>query len=208
MNLDRMADLYVYQLGHEPDETSNWLRARATLQYLTEAGIPPTEAFDVITASVALPSLPQFPDRLWQGSLLEPAKFYWHKQLRLQAPPETKMKDGSWNRPQWYLEMKIRYTIDDLLNYAYVTFGTAKVFRNEKRDLGMIRHLLERLGNWEICEPVDAVLAVIDKAADDTCNRHSLYTLQDFEEPAYHELAGKIAQAKLLGLDKIIWRTI
>ena len=207
MNLDRMADLYIYQLGQEPDDSSAWQASRNLLQYLTEAGVSQSEAFETIASSLRLPSPDQLPKTLWKDSLLQPGKIYWHKRLRLQAMPETRKLDGTWDRPQWFLEMKIRFTLSDLLDYGYAAFGTPPVFRNEKRDLGIVRHLLERFSNWEFCEPVDAVLAVIDKAASNETHKPNLYSLQDFEEPAYLELQSKIAQAKLLGLGKIIWRS-
>ena len=61
----------------------------------------------------------------------------------------------------YYLEMKQRYTMNDLLDYYYNKLSVPIHFRDEKRDAGAFNHLISYY-NFDKINTVDFLLFVID----------------------------------------------
>ncbi len=100
----------------------------------------------------------------WSDSLIETDTdtIYYHYELQIHSKPNhvdpvtlTVVKHP------YYLEMKHRYTIDNLLNYYYNKLIIPMNFRDEKRDKGAFNHLLSYY-KFDNIHTVDFLLFVID----------------------------------------------
>lgn len=87
---------------------------------------------------------------------------YYHNELQIHSKSggfdPTTMKPIK--RP-YYLEMKHRYTMDDLLKYFYDKIFILPRFRDKKRDTGAMNHLIGYYKFDEI-HSVDFILFIID----------------------------------------------
>ena len=93
-------------------------------------------------------------------NLLEPGRFYYHQALQIAPPPPTvtMMEDGTFKDEEqsFYLEIRERFTLDDLVNYFNEKMGRDGSYTRE-RDKGAFRHLLKRYD-------LDTILYTIDEA--------------------------------------------
>lgn len=96
-------------------------------------------------------------------NLLMRGQFYCHPQLQIAPPPPVIeiLPDGTFKAsyeedPEFYLEIKDKYTIDDLLDYFYSRTGIKP--KSRKRDRGGIEYLL-RIAD------LDLILYSIDEAS-------------------------------------------
>ena len=204
---ERLVELYMYHAWGGEDKPKQLAQAATCLfQYLLEAGISEQECADLAVclprAVVPEPSL--LPDSLWENSLLARNKFYWHKALRLRPGAAMKTMQGSWILLPDYLEMKIRFSLEDLLGYARQRIVVPKPLQDAAKDKGGLTYLLAK-SRWEFCEPIDAVLKMIDLSEGESLV--NLLDIQQSQLRAYQELNEMIAAAKLEGCDKIKWRT-
>jgi hypothetical protein len=96
-------------------------------------------------------------------NLLLRGKFYYHPQLQITPPPPMieLLSDGTFRSsyeldPCFYLEIKHKYTLDNLVDYFYNRVGINKQIR--KRDRGGFEYLLKF---YEL----DVILYSIDEAS-------------------------------------------
>lgn len=94
-------------------------------------------------------------------NLMESEVFYYHNQLRIVSPPARirKNEEGKFERVSepFYLEMKKRYSMKDLLTYWYQQMGISSNDHMVRQDEGKFKYIL---GNYTI----DEVLFAIDAA--------------------------------------------
>lgn len=96
-------------------------------------------------------------------NLLLRGQFYYHPQLQIAPPPPVVklLPDGTFaasyeEDPEFYLEIKEKYTVENLLDYFYQRTGINP--KNRKRDRGSIEYLL-RIAD------LDLILYSIDEAS-------------------------------------------
>lgn len=143
-------------------------------------------------------------------NLLVRGKFYYHPQLQIVPPPPVVkiLNDGTFiasyeEDPTFYLEMKEKYTLDDLLDYFYERTGIQS--KNRKRDKGSMEYIL-RLNE------LDIVLYSIDESSvmymDKNCRppRNPL-DLQDYFEDGEAILEDRKNTLEMEGLNYVIPRS-
>lgn len=98
-------------------------------------------------------------------NLLVRGKFYYHPQLQVTPPPPVIRfnPDGTFEasyetEPEFFLEIKDKYTADDLLDYYYKRTETKSNPKFRKRDRGAMDYILR-------LEELDVILYSIDEAA-------------------------------------------
>lgn len=154
---------FQHILGYCPEE-EDWLPTRAAIAYLLDNEMSGeaivTELKRHCTPVIHPDALSDF---LWQDSLLEKGHFYFHKELQIVSPAPVLQKDGTVFYPEDFLEMKIRYTEDDVLQYFYAKIGRQnQMICDAKKDRKTIAYILKRFSLMENVEPVDLLLCLID----------------------------------------------
>jgi hypothetical protein len=96
----------------------------------------------------------------------------------------------------YYLEMKVRYTMDNLLNYYYTKLIVPPLFRDEKRDIGAFNHLINSFKS-PVINSVDFILFVIDYAASNEYKTNNPLDLKNWFQPTYEYLEQFVLNTKL-----------
>ena len=152
-----MKKLYELCYGIEPEER-DLLLLEIKHQRLLDNGYSNKEANKILIDTKLNIENYEHKDSI----LNEEDPIYRHHELQIHSKPGgfdpatcTVIK-----RP-YYLEMKCRYTIDNLLDYYYTKLIVPPLFRDNKRDIGAMNHLLNSFKS-PIISSVDFLLFVID----------------------------------------------
>lgn len=123
-------------------------------------------------------------DSLWNDSLLKPDTFYYHEQLTIMPGPSVWNPNMKEESSKFYLEMKIKYTINDLLSYYYNNLLIPVELRNTKKDGKAFEHMLKQYNKFKM-QPIDFVLYLIDYNAFEGNRISDVFDLQKYEREVY-----------------------
>lgn len=123
-------------------------------------------------------------DSLWDDSLLKPDTFYYHEQLTIMPGPSVWNPNIKEESNKFYLEMKIKYTIDDLLNYYYNNLLIPVELRNTKKDSKAFEHMLKQYNKFKM-QPIDFILYLIDYSTLEGNRISNVFDLQKYEREVY-----------------------
>ena len=200
---------YDFNTGEFPENKDFIHITDNYFDYLIDAGFNKKDLYKLIINSLPNKDYLDFnclPDYLWNDSLLDKDKFYFHKELQLGPLPPT------WNKDYPYkLEMKIIYTKEDIYNYFIKTFKLDKDLMeiNKKKELGSIKYLLNEYKNikaFDFLEPIDFILFLIDYVANLDKKINTILKLNDYVYEFAEFEKDMIINAKAANKDKIVWR--
>lgn len=208
--IEKLIELYT-RLGKGVYNEEFRLKTKAVLMHLIDNGFSEKEIAKVIT-SIKIKNYMEFkdlPDYLWEDSLLKRDTFYYNQALQLvsQPPvwnPETMQQESE----PFYLEMKIRFTMDDLLNYYYQELRVNPTFRDANKDKGALQYLLNKYKLNNI-QSIDVVLFLIDElkaTSSGDINISSPLELQGLESTVITYLNSVLPNKTLNNSNKIVWR--
>lgn len=200
-----ITDLYYdFAVGEYPEDSAEYTRTKLLLDYLKDAGLNIKEIVNLIinefpNKEYLTPS--DLPNNLWGNSLIERDKFYFHKELQVISPAST------WDEVKpFYLEMKIRYTEKDILDYFCKVGNVNREWINEDKEIGSIKYLLKQYDKFNFMSPVDYLLHLIDYAASQGIKMNSIYDICEFELDCAEYLDSDTKNAKAYNKNKVIWR--
>lgn len=150
------------------------------------------------------------PDSLWDNSLLKRDTYYYHNILHITSkPPIWNPETLKVESEPFFMEIKINFTINDLLNYYYETCMVDMSLRNDKRDIGAFEHLLKTYAKAiDNIEAIDIVLMLIDEAKNADILLSNPLKLQEMEIQVIPYLKRLSIEAKYDNANKIIWRSL
>ena len=211
--MDYVELYYEFTHGVYPFDTDEpRIQTQKTIDYLLDCNLSDKEIFAVLEQAPRKDALTyaDLPDTLWENSLLEKDKFYYHNSLQLRSKMPKFNLETCQEEPgePYYLEMKIKYTLHDLLNYFYMKADIEPGFKDEKKDLGAMAHLLNQYQRIDFIEGVDFMLALIDYAVQDKdCSTSTIFHLDsDYRAEVFDLLKQKTAQAVAYHHNKIVHR--
>lgn len=148
-----------------PDNEHDYERTLSTIEYMLDAGVNQSGIVAAMTAcSKKKVILKEYlPDELWEGSLIKRGEFYFHHILQLRPEQHFNPLTGEEKSRQFYLENKIRFTMSDLISYFMRQLGIDYELLDNKKFSSQFYHMLK--ARYSFIEPLDFVLALIDKAA-------------------------------------------
>jgi hypothetical protein len=130
-------------------------------------------------------------------SIINTDTLYRHHELQIHSKPGgfdpatcTIIK-----RP-YYLEMKVRYTMSNLLDYYYNKLVVPIMFRDEKRDVGAMNHLISSFKS-PLINSVDFILFVIDYVASNQYKINNPLELKNWFQQTYEYLEQFVLSTKL-----------
>lgn len=197
---------YDFIAGEYPENEEYYNRTSMLIEYLKDAGFKDNELTSLILNEMPNKdylTVDDIPESAWNDSLLSKDVFYYHKELQVISPPST------WDEIKpFYLEMKIKYTVEDILNYFCSRCNVREEWLNKNKEIGSIKYLLESYSKFNFITPVDFLLHLIDYAAsfEDT-KYQSIYDICVHELECAEYLENDIKNAKLQKKNKVIWRT-
>lgn len=208
--IENLIELYT-RLGKGVHNEELRNKTKAVLMHLIDNGFSEKEIARIINSIKISDYMKHsdLPDSLWEGSLLKRDKFYHSQILQIvSAPPIWNPETMEQITEPFFLEMKIRFTMDDLLEHYYNELNIDYSFRDVNKDKGSLQYLLNKY-KLEDIESIDVVLLLIEQAKLE--QHSSLITnplkLQDLEEEVILFLNRVLPNKKASGKNKIIWRT-
>ncbi len=204
---------YSEVIGNYPFDTDYFKnKTNRIFDYLLDAKIESSDIIRFIQESKVKDFLgpEDLPDWLWDGSLIKRDTFYYHNTLHIkpEAPifnPYSKEEKVE----TFYLEMEIKYTIDDLIKYFYKTLNINTDLSDNNKDKGSFNYLFNKYKKIDFVEPLDFVLALIDNAKtikDDSGFIKNILDISNGDSEVYEMLKRKSAEATLVEANKILWR--
>ena len=103
--------------------------------------------------------------------------------------------------------MKIRYTLDDALDYFIRTTGVRGEWIARDREIGSIKYLLKEYKKFSFMEPIDFLLHLIDYCVANGNEINSIYDLRHQEVELAKALEIDITNAIAAGKNTVIWRS-
>lgn len=207
--MDYVDFYYANLLGRTPADIDDIRATECTIAYLEDNGLNEPEIARALLQSGKAERLTplMLPDSLWKSSLVKRGCFYYHNTLQIASrPPHYDRALKREVMDPYFLEMKIQYTIKDLVAYFYSKLHIDLELLDEKRDAARLEALLKKYGRLSFVESLDFVLALIDYAAYDRTRVMSVFDIEKNESAVYEQLKGKTAEAGFHGKNVIVWR--
>ena len=210
-------ELYTLAVGIEPSEdTLN--RTLATANYLKDNNFDTKDILKILRNAMKeidknnleIPIRGEdLPNELWNNSLLEKNRFYYSDILHI------KSKAPSWNPitfkeecEPFFLEMKINFTIDDLLIYYYDKCRVPQGLRDDKKNVGALNHSIKKYEKFNNIPGLDYVIALIDKANKDIDKNFfaDVFEIENYNKEVIEEFTAMYEQAVFEKTNVIVWR--
>lgn len=214
-------DYLSMRLGYEPSvEDINKLKS--TISYLKDNHYTDKEIFKILmNSNIDLPedcemtaiekaivTGPQLPEYLWENSLIKKDTYYYNNRLHITSkPPTWNPKTLQEECEPFFMEMKINFTLEDLLELYYSECRVPIGLRVKTRDEGALQHLLNKYNNLK-APGLDYVMLMIDLAGKD--NELDFLTnpfeLENYSKEAFITLEQIVEESTLNKSNVIIWR--
>ena len=194
--------------GIEPDE-KNFNRTISTAMYLKDNGFSDQDIFKMFKLiSKQKIEGEDLPKSLWNDSLLEKQVFYYHSEFHITSKPPT------WNPvtfqeecEPFFIEMKIKYTLEDLRDRFYDKCRIAPGLRDDKLVEGGLKHLLFKYNNLK-APAIDYIMVMLDLANEDVDAEiiTNVFDIEKYFKDAFVILEDKVEEAQLSKSNQIVWR--
>lgn len=210
-------DLYRLTAGIEPSEEA-FNRTLATANYLKDNEYDNKQILDILTRTIKnkdnndseiMICGEDLPEDLWQISLLEKGKFYYSDILHIKSrPPKWNPVTFTEECEPFYLEMKIRFTIVELLDYYYEKCRVPQGLQDDKKNGGALLHLINKYNAFNKVPGIDYVIALIDRASKDIDKNFftDVFEIETYNKEVIEEFAAMYEQAVFEKTNVIVWR--
>ena len=194
--------------GTEP-EKENFNRTISTAKYLKDNGFDNSEIFKIFRLiSKQKIEGNDLPKSLWNDSLLEKGVFYYHNEFHITSKPPT------WNPvtfkeecEPFFMEMKIKYTMKQLINRFYDKCKVPVGLRDDRLVEGGLKHLLSKYNNLS-APAIDYIMVMMDLADEDIDKKTitNVFDIEKYSVEAFVMLEDIVQEAKVTKSNEIIWR--
>lgn len=205
-----IAKFYFSRCGQDvSSDSSEFLKTANTIDYLLDSGF---SSLDIIKETNKhngeVIEYDNLSDTLWKNSLIKKGAFYLHKELRLESPrPVYNPKTGEVTEFPYYLEMKIRYTEDDVLDYFVKKLKSSLVTSNDRHwDRRVLREFIKRFSNLDYVEALDVILCSIDRYLENNPDCYNLRDISVVTGEIVEELTADLQQMQMLDQRKLVSR--
>lgn len=147
------------------------------------------------------------PHSVWKDTLIMPNRFYYHPELQIRNPlPVFDFEKGILQEHAYFLEIRKKYTMKNLLDYVYEKIGIEDFFHEEKKDIKSIEYLLNKYEKNKYVQSLDFVLYLVDMTADKNKRISKLLDIQEAELETADKIKQMITIAKIKGYNQVVWR--
>lgn len=203
---------YMTKWNCYPFETDdNYKKTESFIEFLKDNKYTDSEILEIINNSKKddYMNIDSLDESIWDDNLTNKGEFYYHRELRIKPEGpywEPGMKKEDKKKQKHYLEMRIKYTIRDLINYYYFTFNVNTMFRDYNRDKGALEYLIKRYSVLDNIPAIDFILHLIDftQSKGDVVTNPLDISKNEIEN--YELMRRKMDEAEFCKVNKIIWR--
>lgn len=214
-----LVDYFYELLGCVPDcENNNQIQTDKVIQYLVDCNIDEKEIIDTIEYEASIDNVinlehltfEDLPDFLWKSSILEKNVYYLHNELHLNNNANVvDIFSGEVISSNNSIEMKIKYTEEDILNYFCSAFNIDSAITIKDKEIGAIKYLLKTYTDqFKKCglNAIDIVLTLIDDAFNQGMKIYTILDIQDCLYTTVEYLKSIQSELALNNTNKIVWR--
>lgn len=200
---------YSLAIGIEPDE-EDYKRTYNTAMYLLDNDFTIQEIIMIFTEiGKNKITVDDLPERLW-NSLIQKGVFYYSGILHITSkPPVWDPITFQEKCEPFYMEMVMNYHYEDLLGQYYSECRVPIELRNQTKDIGALKHLINKYNNLK-APGLDFVLLMIKLAGQDTDVDffNNVFDIENYAKEAFITLYELVENASLHGNNKIVWRDL
>lgn len=212
--MDFVETYYTDVVGCYPHaDNTNREKSQAIIDYLLEAGMDESEVLRFVEEAPAADCLHPglLPEWMWENQLTKKGAFYFHNTLHVHSPaPLWNPRTGRETFGKFYLEMKIKYGMIDLIRYFYRTLSVPRELMDEKRDSASFQYMLNRYERFSSrYEALDFVLGLIDYGKhmdEDEMSISGVLDIKRYEASVLEIFEEKAGAAELACANVTIWR--
>jgi hypothetical protein len=209
LNIEEIVEIYYRVFSGIMPEEEIVETTKKTIAYLWDNGYDEKEIMQILIRCCVKGGINpnNLPDILWENSLLEKNAFYYHNILHITSkPPIWDPVTLTEKTEPYFMEMKIKFTMEDLLSYYYNKLLVPIELRDRKKDIGAFEHLLKKYKSMKV-KPIDFVLTLIDTASlDEEIKVFNVLDLSKVEREVYDFYENTIPMAIYSKANVIVWR--
>jgi hypothetical protein len=180
-----------------------------TIDYLFDCGFSFIEIIQELYRHEEKDILPKnLKSILWNKSLIKRDAFYLHNEVRItsEAPYYDFLKDKE-IVPKFYCEMKIRYTVEDLLNYFYSKLSPlSRQLVDKKADIGAVNYFMNKFSNIDWVEPLDIILCSIDYKLKENSEHYRIIDVCQNNKEIIEQLQSEMRELEAKDFRKAVYR--
>lgn len=206
-----IADYYYGTIYTVPVTDAEKNRTMATIGYLFDCGY----SYLNICKELSLYKIPvikydNLRDKLWEGSLIKKGAFYLHRELTIiSKPPEYDIISEKEIVYPFFYEVKICYTIDDVLRYFYKNIkGENMVLTEQKIDIGVVNYLMKKYSRIDYVEPLDIILSLIDRHLANFPDCYRMIEITKSEKEVVDELLQNMQELEFQNRRRMVFRDV
>lgn len=149
----------------------------------------------------------ELPDMLWENSLIKRNVFYYHPELQIRPKaPSFDPATGKTTATEFYLEMRIKFSERDLMDYIRKSIKMPVALYDDKRDIGSVKFLLDKYKNINVVEPLDFVLYLADHLRQSEQMIVSILDISQAEQAVYEQCTRMVPEMTVKKANQIVWR--
>ena len=195
--------------GIEPNE-EDFKKTLATVKYLKDNNKTNKEIITILREcnkdKITGEDLPEY---LWEDSLLQKGVFYYSDILHIKSKPPTfnPVTFEVVSEP-FFMEIEIKFTIEDLLDYYYDKCRVPVEIRDRKKDKGAFLHLIKKYNAFKNVPGIDYVISLIEYASKDI-NKElitNVFEIEEYNKDVIEKFNAIYQQAEFEKANQIIWR--
>jgi len=187
----KMNEILKMCFGIEDDTDIRLQLLEIKVQRLIDNGFTEKEAIEILINNIEM---------VYDDSIIDTKEdtVYYHSRLQIQSKPGGfDPRTGEVINNPYYLEMRERYTMYELLEYYYDKLNIPIEFRDDKRDVGAMNHLISTYKSFTIIQPVDFILYMIDYCVSTKTRISNPLDLKNIAQQTYELLENMIPCTKL-----------
>lgn len=210
MDIKRLVyDYYVLSQGIEPDDIC-FNRTLATANYLKDNNFNNNEIIKIFN-NIGKETITgeDLPDELWNDSLLEKDRFYYSDIFHIKSkPPSWDPVTFTETCEEFFLEMKIKFTMNDLLFFFYDKCRVPQGLQDDKKNAGAFNHLIKKYEAFSKVPGIDYVIALINKASADIDKNFvaNVFEIEEYNKEVIEHFQMVSEESDFDKSNVIVWR--
>ena len=206
-----IAKYYYYNVYADDASEEDYKKTYSTIEYLKECGFSFLTIFKeiILKSNTRAITIDNVPNKFWKDSLVKKDAYYLHDELRLVSKaPEFNPITGETKRFPFYCEMKIKYGIEDVLNYFYTHIGKMNaMLADKKSDTKAVIYLMKKYEKIDYVEPLDIILCLIDNSVKNSDRDITkLIQITDNSLDVIIELQNNMQELSAKDRKRTVWR--
>lgn len=211
MNPSQLAAFYYNDiLGYRVSERNADITTK-TIEILKDNNFSDKEIIEILLKSNEESITPQIIfDRIDNG-LIEAGRFYFHKELQIVPPaPVVSVHNKAIQQPTaFYHEVRLRYTIEDILAYFYNKLSIAIEMQDKQKHIVQMNYVLNFCKRFSPIQALDMILFSIDELAYNHIEAYEPFDIKQTSilSTVHNKLKTYYNEAKVTNQLQYIWRT-